>query len=253
MEVNVLKFDYLFTISNRHRLEATVVEAFVANAIRLYKIGTRLNEEVRHDVASLAIFGLRVLAKIAHNPEIRDDAYCSVNNNRLELQAVFLARHFTSGQVANQERPLLLQSIGLYIQLGLASIAFEHYPHVRVKEMLNDTVSHILLTRISQIHPFDMPGKGAIHPDQELATVIRTIEKMESRVDDFLFSDMREFKYDQAFELLDLKRRLNSSLTKHLCVVERRRIARLKGETVDDSLDPSPNSKSVAAKIWLLR
>ena len=60
---------------------------------------------------------------------------------------------------------------------------------------------------------------------------------MESKVDDFLYLGMQDFQYDQAIEMLDFKRHLKSSLTKHLCLIERRRIARLKSVAVDSSLD----------------
>jgi hypothetical protein len=52
-------------------------------------------------------------------------------------------------------------------------------------------------------------------------------------MENIVYSDMDSFPWDQAENLLDTKRKLNSSLTKHLCVTERRRMARLKGQTID--------------------
>jgi N-terminal acetyltransferase B complex non-catalytic subunit len=124
---------------------------------------------------------------------------------------------------------------------GFTAVAVDQYNHVRVKEILNDTLSHNLLTRISQVHPFDSKAMK-VYPDQELRNVVSTIDRMERKVDDFLYQDMQDVQYDQTFELLDFKRQLRSSLTKHLCIIERRRIARLKGEILDDPR-PSPISE----------
>ena len=90
----------------------------------------------------------------------------------------------------------------------------------------------MLLTRISQIHPFD--GKS-FSPDAELSHIIGTYERMENKIDDLLGGNLYEtFQYDQAFEMLELKRTLKHSLNRHLCIFERRRIARIRGEACDD-------------------
>jgi N-terminal acetyltransferase B complex non-catalytic subunit len=158
-------------------------------------------------------------------------------------QAAFLARHLSAGENGRQNRALLLKSIGLQLDLGLTTIAFDQYQHVKVKEMLFDTLSYNLLTRISLLHPFDSNTPKKVLPDQELTRVISAIEKMETKTGEFLYQDMQKFEYDQAFSLLDFKTQLRSSFTKHICIIERRRIARLKNESVDESLDPDLNSE----------
>jgi hypothetical protein len=97
-----------------------------------------------------------------------------------------------------------------------------------------DTLSPYLLSRISQTHPFGVKGYGGFSADEELANVIGTIERMEKKTDSYLFKDIPSFVWDQTTDILAVKRKLGSSLTKHLCVVERRRIARFKGQSVND-------------------
>jgi N-terminal acetyltransferase B complex non-catalytic subunit len=182
----------------------------------------------------LAVQGLIVL----HCQSIENSKATKTDpDHRLLLQAAFLSLHVTAGETGIQNRPLLLISARLHLYLGLATIAFAQYSLVRVKEMLQDTLSHYFMSQISQIHPFDAKGPKRFSPDDELSKVVSTIKRMESRVDDFLYANMQDFLYDQAIELSQFKRQLKGSLSKHLCVIERRRIARFKGVPVDSTYD----------------
>jgi N-terminal acetyltransferase B complex non-catalytic subunit len=237
IELNVLKFDYLLAVARQISIKQESVnssthllEAFVSNAIRLYTIGFKLKDDCYQEAATLAVQGLVVLHSqfVDNGVQRRSDP-----NHRLLLQAAFLSLHATAGETGVQNRPLLLVSTRLHLHLGLGTIAFSQYSLARVKEMLQDTLSHHFMSRISQIHPFDAKGPKNFSPDAELSKVISTIKRMELKVDDILYAKMQDFLYDQAIELLDFKRQLKGSLSKHLCLIERRRIARLKGETVD--------------------
>ncbi|KAF2176685.1 hypothetical protein K469DRAFT_722076 [Zopfia rhizophila CBS 207.26] len=236
-EINVAKFDYLLTISRPTRPKSDVVKAFVRNAIRLYYVGTQIRNECYRDAGTLAIMGLLVLhhifidkRRLPVDRTLTDDL---TRNSRIMLQAGFLARHLTAGEGGKQNRSLILLSTRIHLGLGLGTLAFDLYRHARVKEILNDTISYILLTQISRTHPFDATSSKKAFPDKELRNVIGVIERMESKVDDFLYTDMQNFQHDQAIELVELKRKLRGSFTKHLCMLERRKIARWKGEPVD--------------------
>jgi hypothetical protein len=151
-------------------------------------------------------------------------------NERLLLQAAMFARHLVEKDKDKENRTFALLAARLHLSLGLGIVAFRLYRHVKSKEMLTDTLSPYLLSRISQTHPFEVKGYGGFSADKELANVIDTIERMERKTGSFLFNEIPTFVWDQATDTLALKRRLGSSLTKHLCAIERRRIARLKGE-----------------------
>jgi N-terminal acetyltransferase B complex non-catalytic subunit len=241
IELNVLKFDYLLAVARQIsvnqesvNLSTNLLEAFVDNAIRLYTIGFKLKDDCYQDAATLAVQGILVLHSQFVDNGIRRT---SDPNDRLLLQAAFLSLHATAGEIGVQNRPLLLVSTRLHLHLGLGTIAFAQYSLARVKEMLQDTLSHHFMSRISQIHPFDAKGPKNFSPDAELSEVISTIKRMESKVDDVLYAKMQDFLYDQAIELLDFKRQLKGSLSKHLCLIERRRIARFKGVLVNSDYD----------------
>jgi hypothetical protein len=155
-------------------------------------------------------------------------------NSRLLLQATMFARHLVEMDKDKENRTFALLAARLHLNLGLGTIAFRLYRHTKCKEMLLDTLSPYMLSRISQTHPFEVKGYGGFSADKELVRVIETIETMEKKTDSYLFTDLPSFLWDQVTDTLELKRKLNGSLTKHLCVAERRRIARLKGESIDN-------------------
>ncbi|KAF1998096.1 hypothetical protein P154DRAFT_524402 [Amniculicola lignicola CBS 123094] len=233
-ELNVAKFDYLLTISRADDPSEEVLTLSVKSLIKLYTVGARIQEESYQDAGILAIW---TLLKLAYHLSQSAGEELRQRSLYLTLQATMLALHLTAGEAGKQNRPLILLSTRLHMMHGFATIAFEQYQFARVKEILNNTISYILLNSISQIHPFDTTGSKSFYPDDELNKVVTSIKRMESRVDDFLYTGLDDFQYDQATELLEFKRKLRCSLTKHLCLVERRRIARLKCELVDSGLD----------------
>lgn len=168
-------------------------------------------------------------------------------NSRILLQATMFARHLVEQDKEKENRTLSLLAARLHLNLGLGMVAFQLYSHTKCKEMLQDQLSLYVLSRISQTHPFDVKGHGGFSADEELARVIGTIERMERKTDDIIAHDIPSFLWDQATDMLSTKRRLNSSLTKHICVLERQRIARLKGDAATDL--PALDMKSMYTRL----
>jgi hypothetical protein len=144
-----------------------------------------------------------------------------------------LARHCVEQDEEKQNRPFALFAARLHLNLGLGTVAFRLYSHGNCKEMLVDTLSPYMLARISQTHPFDNPSYKGFSADKELTRTISTIERMESKTNSFLGTDVTTFHWDTAGQIMSLRNQLKSSLTKHICFLERMRIARLKGEPTD--------------------
>jgi N-terminal acetyltransferase B complex non-catalytic subunit len=208
--------------------EAHIVEALATSSLKLYRIAAEMQDETTPDIACVAVMSLLRL-HILHLE--------SALSTPPQLQAAMLLRHLLSNEALRNSRQLALVSTRVHLNLGLGTIAFEHYSYAKIKEMLNDTTAWVLLSRISQSHPFDARGPRGFSADEELVKVIASIEKMEARTGDFLYKDLQDFGFDTAFDLIDFKRKARSSLTKHACMIERRRIARLHGKTVDRQLD----------------
>jgi hypothetical protein len=220
----MLKFHYLLAVSLPSLLHRTF-QGLLRAAVRISQL---FPEDP--DAGCLVIYTLLVMH---FNLTCREELASPLerkSNSRILLQVAMFARHLVENDKDKQNRTFALIATRLHLNLGLGTVAFRLYSHVKCKEMLVDTLSPYLLSRISQTHPFEVKGYGGFSADEELAKVVGTIERMERKTDSYLFKDIPSFVWDQATDTLAMKQRLGSSLTKHICVVERRRIARLKGE-----------------------
>ena len=224
-----MKFGYLLTISLPRFPSYEALENFITKAIGFCAICPK-----SPDGGFLAIYALLSLHHQIVCQEEGKVPFEITLNSRILLQATMLARHMVARDKSKQNRPLALLAMRLHLNLGLGKCAFQLYGHTKCKEMLLDTLSPYVLSRISLTHPFDVGGYQGFSADEELAKVISNIERMEQKSDNYLYTDMQSFIWDQAVDALHLKRKLNSSLTKHICITERRRIARLKGESPDN-------------------
>jgi N-terminal acetyltransferase B complex non-catalytic subunit len=225
-EVNVLTFTYL--------------ESLVVKAIKLAQMSPD-----NHDVGFIVVYSLlnlheKVVSQQGEDTKASDGI---VRNSRLLLQATMLARALVERDAEKQNRKLGLISARLHLNLGLGKTAFRQWRHAKCKEMLIDTLSPYLLSRISQTHPFDVRGHQGFAADKELDYTISTIERMEDKQEELLFSSIKRFLWDSAIDQLRFKGKLRSSLTKNMCAIERRRIARLKGESAGDLPEIDYSSK----------
>ncbi|KAF1943638.1 hypothetical protein EJ02DRAFT_399997 [Clathrospora elynae] len=222
---NVIKFEYLFTTSLP---QWPLYETVIGNTTQICK---KWPDECSID--SLAIYALLNIHHLVMCLEEGKNPFGVTPNSRILLQAAMLSRHLVAQDKQKRNRPLILLAARLHLNLGLGKCAFQLYSHLKCKEMLLDTLSPYVLSRISLTHPFDVKGYQGFSADEELEKVISTIERMEKKTESYLYADMKSFAWDQAMDMLQLKRKLGSSLTKHICTTERRRIARLRGESTD--------------------
>lgn len=245
-QMNALKFRHLITIATSEPPESDVLDKFICDAIQLSNEGSQKGHKVFYDAGFLVIHSLASHAnRESYNPATPGSLGRTVAQSRMEYQAAILAQRLKDTKEGKDQRRVVLYSARLHMMLGLASLGFELYKHAKVKEMLTDTLSHYLLAAISHNHPFETTTAPQAFPDEELAAVVGKSEKMEKTLNDYLCSKSpQEYPYDSVVDMLDFKNALRSSLTKHLCVVQRRRIARFKGEQPAESLNLDLRCKS---------
>jgi N-terminal acetyltransferase B complex non-catalytic subunit len=225
---NVLKFSYLLTIALAPKHDGpsdptAALEAVFASVIDFGRL--------RENKSSEGVIGIYTLLRMHQEVMRRDDE--TAPNSRLLLQSTMLARHLVACDKEKQDRPLALLAARLHLNLGLGQSAFKLYNHVKVKEMLVHTLSPYVLSRISVTHPFDVKGYGGFSAEGELEKALASMERMDRKIEDNLYADLQSFVWDQAIDLLQNKRNFRLSLTNHICITERRRIARLKGDYID--------------------
>ncbi|KAH7077321.1 N-acetyltransferase B complex non catalytic subunit-domain-containing protein [Paraphoma chrysanthemicola] len=234
-QLNVFKFRYLLAISRAKDTSRTSIEALFRDSVKLSWVWPDCS-----DLGFLTVYALTQLHDRFFCTNGSGDSLDSTESSRLLLQAAMYVRHLVEKDKDKQNRTLWLLAARLHLNLGLGSIAFRLYTHTKCKEMLLDTLSPIMLSRISQTHPFDVKSYGGFSADEELARSISNLERMEIKTNGHLLTDIPSFAWDQAIDTLSLKRKLNGSLTKYICIAERRRIARLRGDSVENLLKLEP-------------
>lgn len=169
----------------------------------------------------------------------------SSQNSRLLLQATILVRAAVDRDTEKENRSLALLATRLHLDMGLGRVAFQLWRHVKVKEMLVDTLSPYLLSRIALTQPFDVKHHQGFSADKELKHVIDTIDRMSRVQEGLIFRDIKRFHWDSAFDLISMNDKLSNSLTRHTAILERRRLARLKGEPAGDLPDVNYRSETL--------
>ncbi|KAF2098508.1 hypothetical protein NA57DRAFT_56172 [Rhizodiscina lignyota] len=239
-ELNSLKFDYLLSVVCIKHPEQSVVEAFILNTLRFCKVQQKLDGDsyVLDEACLLAASALEFLAAGA------DEDVQSAAPQIRTVQAFYLVHDMLYFNPRNYNARVLL--IKLARTLGLVSVAMENYQELGIREIQNETLSHLLFNRISWIHPFEVSGPerrkldGMIaDPYKGLGKVLTWYDVACEKINGFLGADIDNYRYDKAVEFYNLKSGLQNSLWKQMAAIERRRIARLTDRPYDeaDSID----------------
>ena len=227
-EICVLKFTYLITVSlTASRPSTETLESLVERA-------SKISQMLPKDPDPIMLIAYCLTHMHHQDAELSDT---SGQNSRSLLQATMLVRAAVERDTEKENRPLALLAARLHLNLGLGRVAFQMWRYVKVKEMLVDTLSPYLLSRIALTQPFDVKHHQGFSADKELKYVVDTIDRMSKVQEGLIFRDIKRFHWDSAMDLISMNEKLTFSLTRHTSVLERRRIARLKGESVGDLPD----------------
>ncbi|KAJ8107724.1 hypothetical protein OPT61_g8672 [Boeremia exigua] len=227
-EICALKFTYLIALSLKTPCSSKETQTSLIE--RACKVSQTLPRDP-DPIMLLAYCLTQLHSQDAASTDASSKTRCTL------MQATMLVRTAVEQDTEKENRPLALLASRLHLNLGLGRVAFQMWRHVKVKEMLVDTLSPYLLSRIGVTHPFDVKHHQGFSADKELKHVIDTIDRMSRVQEGLIFRDIKRFHWDSAFDLISMNDKLTASLTRQLAVLERRRIARLKGEPAGDLPD----------------
>ncbi|KAI9724374.1 MAG: hypothetical protein M1812_000442 [Candelaria pacifica] len=230
--INVFKFDYFLGISlGKDSISRSVLETFVDNCIRVYKISLASPAELPtdnlpgDDACILAVMGLVRLA------DLESKGFFSAAAQAHLLQAAALLDFSLSNSQYSYQSMLLLMR--LYLILGAPSLAMEVYPRLSIKQIQNDTLSHNLLTRLSTLHPFPITTTSTTldRDDQDpmlcLGKSLQFYGRAKKQMPDMARLALEEGSYHQIRKFLEFEDKVDNSICKFMWDSERRRIARL--------------------------
>jgi N-terminal acetyltransferase B complex non-catalytic subunit len=220
-EVNSLKIDYLLCISKPAVSDSTRVQKFICNCLNLYNRSAKELDDSGDEACILAIMALIKLDKMESN-----SAYTHL------LQAMSLIENLRDDSQDNYKATLL--SLCVSQLLGLGSIALAAFHDLSLREIQYDTLSHLIYTRISTLHPFavtlrSMKSLDDRHKDslEGVQFALKWKDKAVNGFLNFMSSGLESVYFDKILEFSKFKERLERSFTRGLLHIEKRRIARI--------------------------
>lgn len=226
----MLKLEYNLVISrDDNTFKNGLLQAFICNCLRLYRLSLRygLNLPVSDrlpgdDAALLAAMGLIRLYKSRQiYPE---------HNNAL-LQSIVVLEHLLLRSKHNYDALLIL--VRLYMFLGAGSLAMERYSQLSIKNLQHATISWVLYTHMSTIHPHPAiksrtngGGQVIIDPASDMAQALDWHESALGLSKKAVTSMQGNGQWNMSLDALSTSSYIGSGFSKLLLLVETKRIAR---------------------------
>ncbi|PCH37977.1 hypothetical protein WOLCODRAFT_135971 [Wolfiporia cocos MD-104 SS10] len=135
---------------------------------------------------------------------------------------------------SKQSYKLRLLLIRIYRLLGAPSLALEHYRAINVKQVQNDTLSHLILTRAST---FALTSLGDLTYSSECLESSQIYMTNSQETAEFTVRAFGAEKYTQIPEFILLEERLDNSLQRDLTKVEHVRMRILHEPISSDLID----------------
>jgi len=153
------------------------------------------------------------------------------------LQAIILLEYAWSHSKSNFQLSLLL--VRLYTFLGCGSQAMKAFQHLALKQIQLDTLSYILLDRISSLHPlpFTSSPDGSsenLSPLQYLQKQQKVYRKARVHVIQNRWKAFENGSYNSIFQFQEFSEHITRTLSAGTSVIESRKISRILQAKVPD-------------------
>ena len=183
----------------------------------------------RHPADDLSILAAMCLIKLSISTDSRSYTLSSAGIGYW-LRATMLLEHAWTNSPSNFQISLLL--VKLYAYMGCGSLAMRAYQRLNIKQIQHNTLSHIIFSQISTLHPHPFTHQ----PDN--ATPLRSpLDHCKDQLDFYGYAPnqinkniWRAFQlgsYNSIVELTEFDEKLDKSLGKIMSVVESGRMFRL--------------------------
>lgn len=198
--------------------------SFVGRALTLYK-DSLSNSPPCPEAGFLAVLALLRLSKTEDNVEHAVRATILLEAARSAFEDYYL---FTV---------LLVQ---LTSHLGLVSSAMETYSKLSVKNLQYETVAHLVLTRISTLHPLPSgSGDDKFDPLHELDVGLTVLENADRALVRGIREALRFNNYSNIANSVEMRSDMKKSASRQLYTIEERKVTRVHGIPEATILDQS--------------
>lgn len=216
-----LKLDYHLLFSNG-AIQSSSSE-FADRALGLY-LSNPNDQAVSAEAALLASLAL-----------LRDAAR-SANSVRIVQASMILNTACSKYKDYYPLRILLLQ---VQVISGQMHLAMQHFLHLSVKNLQWETVGHLLLTRISSLHPHQYGrGEESLNPLGALDTALTVSDNLHKSLDKAIQDGLRRENYSNVIDTMVLRNRLQRSTVHLLYVIEERKCQYARNLAVKPGFEP---------------
>ncbi|KAF2666048.1 hypothetical protein BT63DRAFT_48014 [Microthyrium microscopicum] len=262
INVNALKFEYLLCISKAPLPTKDSLEAFVSDALRMYKISLGIDRECGDEACLLVVMALVKLHHFSRDHELDENDPTNrspggtpakkVSPQCYLVQAISLLQLLHSNSPHNYSASLL--SIAISQMLNLTSMACAAISPLNVKEVQHDTTGHLFWSRISISHPFDC-SKSLSHRSQKgadystpavgLANAAQWFENASDRTMTFMSDILDIVPFDKFAEFNAFRHNIENSFSRALYILELHRLNRLTGASTANTVLPPDFDKMI--------
>lgn len=202
------------------------IRAFAMNAIRLFHSATTtLSTNARRSPADACFLAISATVRLFEQ---------TTSLNYL-LHTAYLAEHLLTTHPDIHEARLIL--VYIYMRLNLASLAITYFDSLNVKEIQHDTISHVLFTRLSLLHPHPTllkAKKETYDPLRQLRRGLDVYVRCEAKLAETEASVLHHGQTGMLLDLHELRENLRFSLARRIAVLEWRRAGRLMRNKCED-------------------
>ncbi|OCT54475.1 hypothetical protein CLCR_00775 [Cladophialophora carrionii] len=140
--------------------------------------------------------------------------------------------------------------VRLQAHLGLLSLAMQNFTKLSIKNMQWETVGHLILTRISTLHPAFDGGVGDLEPLLAAETGVTVLENADTALVRGIREGLRFNSYSNIYNSVQMRSDIERSMNKQICAIEERRVSRWRGSEFDDAtvLPPTDPLKALVDK-----
>ncbi|EMC91110.1 hypothetical protein BAUCODRAFT_315193 [Baudoinia panamericana UAMH 10762] len=228
-EVSMLKQNFTSIIQSH--CSTDVLRSFATNAMSLFRcsIGP-LSQGARRLPADACFLGVSALVRLWEQTDLTEHL----------LRASFLLERLLVYDEHIHEARLVLTY--LYMRLGLGSLAMKYFTSLRVKGIQQETVGHVIYTRLSLVHPHDSRwnSEGAEAERAHMDPVAQLLRAQADYVDEeesiagIEANILSHGQTGMIFDLQELRDHLRSSMTRRIMTLERRRCCRMQQVKITD-------------------
>ncbi|KIW94386.1 uncharacterized protein Z519_04362 [Cladophialophora bantiana CBS 173.52] len=145
---------------------------------------------------------------------------------------------------------LTILLVQLQSHLGLLSLGMENFVKLSVKNLQWETAGHLILTRISSLHPAPTAElQQDFEPLLALETGLTVLENADSALVRGIREGLRFNSYSNIYNSVKMRSDIEGSMNKHIYAIEERKIRRWREEPYDHTILPlTDSSKALVDK-----